>query len=334
MWKSHLLVALRRLWRNRTFAAINVGGLSLGIAASLLLVLFVRSELAVNDVFEQPDRVYRIDARTTGEDGGLPFLSPGPLGHLLEAQRPEVETATWYYGMEVTAGIDTERAGSAPRFVRNDGLLVDPSFLEVFDLPLRPGHDTEPLAEPRSALLRADLARELFGTSEATGRTLTVRTWQRGEQTYEVTGVWEELPRNAATQFGGTEYRMLLNEVGTYDFAPEASWSNWENRFVLQYVRFEDGADPASLEAGMQDLLGRHAPSAVRSEFSFVLNPLTTLYLTDFDDRGWKRIGLLGGLAGLILLIAGINFTNMATARSTGPGRSACGRPWVPGADP
>jgi putative ABC transport system permease protein len=227
----------------------------------------------------------------------------------MQRQFPEVEAQTRMYGIWVTLGTGTD-------FYRRDAWLADPSFLGVFNLPLLHGNAETALKRPRTVVLRDDLARTLFGATDVVGRTVEVKTWQNGSQSYTVTGVWEALPRNSVTQFAGSQYQVVLSETGTWDFTPEEGFTTWESIYIMQYVQLAEGADMDALRAKMDGFVEANAPEALRGALDIVLNPLPAVYLTFSEDQGWKRLYLLAALAALVLLIAGINFTNLATARS------------------
>jgi putative ABC transport system permease protein len=309
MLSNYLTTALRSLRRTLGTTAINVVGLSVGIAVCVLLLLFVRSELAVNDVFPNAERIYRVDTWQTDSDNSIRYIATNPVGETIKRDAPGVEARTWLYGLWMTVGTKGD-------FYRRDTFLTNDAFFDVFDLPLRHGTPETALDEPRSAVLRADVARTLFGATDVVGRTLDVQTYRNGLQSYTVTGVWEKQPRNSVTQFRGDEFKILLSEVGTWDFAPESAWAQWQAPFLLQYVRLAEKTPVADLQRTIDDLVAAEAPDALSETLAVDLNPLPEVYLTHADNAGWTRIYLVGALAALVLLIAGINFTNLSTARS------------------
>jgi len=309
MLRNDLKTALRSLRRHLGVTAVNVVGLGVGIGVSVLLLFFVRSELAVNDVFPNADRIYRIDSWHTDEGDKLRFISTNPLGKTIEREAHGVQARTWLYGIGITVRTDGD-------YYRRESLLTNPGFFDVFDLPLRHGDPETALDQPRSVVLRSDVARTLFGTTDVVGRPVDVKTYRNGTQPYTVTGVWDTLPRNSVTQFRGTEYKMLLSETGTWDFAEEASWSQSKNPFLVQYVRLAENTDVIDLRTTLGDLVAANAPDEVAETLAVGLSPLTEVYLTRADNAGWQRISLVAVLAAFVLLIAGINFTNLATARS------------------
>jgi putative ABC transport system permease protein len=306
---SYLKTALRALWRHRGTTVINVVGLGVGIAVSVLLLLFIRSELAVNDVFPNAERVARLDSEWADADRGLPFLTTAPAGETMQRQFPEVEAQTRMYGIWVTLGTGTD-------FYRRDAWLADPTFLDVFDLPLLHGDAETALQAPRTVVLRDDMARTIFGSTDVVGRTVEVKTWRNGPQPYTVTGVWEALPRNSVTRFRDSQYQMILSEAGTWDFTGEEGFTTWESIYIMQYVRLAEDAALDALRAKMDGFVEANAPEALHDALDIVLRPLPDVYLAFNDNQGWQRLYLLAALAALVLLIAGINFTNLATARS------------------
>ena len=125
MLRNYLTTAVRSLRRHLGYAAINVVGLGVGIAVSVLLLLFVRSELAVNDVFPNAEHIYRVDSWQTEGSPGPRQISTAPVGETLEREAPGVEGRTWLYGIFVTLGTENE-------YYRRDSFLTNAGFFDVF----------------------------------------------------------------------------------------------------------------------------------------------------------------------------------------------------------
>ncbi len=308
MLRNYLKIAYRNLKRQKGYTLINVAGLAIGIACCVLIFLFVRSELAVNAVFEDAERIYRVDSDWQDEDAGLPFLTLAAASPTMERVYPEVLDQTRLYGIVLSVGVGNQ-------WLRRDAYVADPSVLNVFDLPLLHGDPAAALREPRSVVLRADLARALFGTTDVVGRTVQLETFRHGHQPYTVTGVWEKLPENSFTQFGESQYQLLLPQAGE-DFVQEPGWTSWQSQNILHFVKLAPGTDVEALRAKMDDFIEAYAPEEFHDKLSLELNPLSTLYLTDAGGRGRRVVELLSAIGVFLLLIAGINFTNLSAARS------------------
>jgi len=170
--RNYVTTALRSLHRHLGVTTLNGLGLGVGIGVSVLLLFFVRSEPAMNDVFPNAEQIYRVDSWHT-DDSSIRYISTHPLGETIGQGAPGVEARTWLYGIWVTVGTDGE-------YHRRDSFLTNPGFVDVFDLPLQHGDSETALDQPRSVVLRADLARTLFGTTDVVGRTVDVKTYRHG----------------------------------------------------------------------------------------------------------------------------------------------------------
>ncbi len=330
MLKNYLTVALRNLRRHTFYASLNLLGLAVGLASCLLIFLYVADELRYDRFHENADAIYRLnwDFRWNGNEG-IGAGTPPPLAASLERELPEVTTATRIYA----APDMVVRHGEA--FFNESRILgVEATFFDFFSFDLVQGDPTTALVEPSSVILTETAAQKYFGTQPALGQTM-----QLGEDgafagrpytsTFRVTGIVADPPTASHIQFD------MLTSMASYPQVAFFDWS-WIWMNVTTYAMLEDGADIAAAEAKIQDMVATHAPAAFdRLGFSFddmiaeggwwnfVFQPLTDIYL-DSAEIG-NRLGPLGNrsylyvfsiIAAFILLIACINFMNLATARS------------------
>ncbi len=311
MLQHYATVALRRLRRQPASNAINVLGLAVGIACCLVIFLFVRNELAVNTVFADVDRIYRVGSDWQEENMGLRITTVAPAGETLVQEYPEVVDQVRLYLM--SGDLRVESNG-----YRRDIMMADTSVLSVFDLPLVLGDPNTALSAPRSAVVTEELANEVFGTTDVLGEVVYLRTWQQGEQPYTITGVRRALPFNSVTYFGADddEYDVIIPPHPFGDFFGEAGWTSWHSRYILQYVKLAPGASVDALRSNTERFIETHAPAELHGVLDIRFDPLRTLHLDDEDGAGWRTIKLLSVVAILILLLATINFTNLSTARS------------------
>jgi putative ABC transport system permease protein len=331
MWTSSLTVALRSLRRHRGYALLNVLGLSVGMACSLLIGLYVRDELSYDRFHADAARLHRVnwDFDWNGNAGVGPGTPP-PLAAAFTGGIPEVEAATRLY----PASRMVVRRGDVV-FDERRIVAADANFFDLFSFPLRAGDPRTALAAPNSVVLTAATARKYFGDAPALGQALTI-----GEDhpvfgqymyssTFRVTGVVEDPPPNSHLQFD------LLTSMASHPEVAHFDWS-WVWMQVTTYVRTRPGASVAAAEAKARALVPRVAATGFRrvgldyaellaggGHFAFVLQPLLEVYL-DSGATG-NRLGPVGNrttvwvfstIAAFLLLIGCINFMNLATARA------------------
>lgn len=302
----------RRLVRHPLRALIDIGGLGLGIAAFLVLSLFVRFETSYEGWFGSADAVYVV--RNTWTIPGTPeTTSSTSMGGLLDQLRGDFDGLA---GTRVWPADATVRSGGTA--VRERAALVDPSFFSVFDWPLVAGDPARALTAPDGVVVTETLARTYFGTASAIGRTMTIGIDGR-MNAYRVTGVLRDLPRNSMfhpSEQAGPAAGMLLR-IG-YDPERQPNWYNWGSEQLWTFLRFPDQARADAFEAQLPAFMERHARSAQGVSMGSILKqsllPIRELHLIAPADR--ITVAALGIVGLLTLLIAVANYTNLATARA------------------
>ena len=319
MLGNYLTTALRLLWRERGYAAINIFGLAIGFALCLLIVQFSAYQLAVGDFHEKKDRVYRVlgPAFWGGAQysGGLPI----PLGPTLKEQLPEVEEAVRFSG----ARPSLLRVG-AKDGISEKVLTAEAGVFDVFSLPLLRGNPKTALARPYTMVLTEPLARRLFGEGDPIGQVV------RYEEKFdcEVTGIVGQPPTSSLLQFSA-----LLSFATEYKESPGMMEAGWNASAFTTFVQLTPGADPAAVAGRIPSIVEANTgmSGADRAEAitgsretagSYALQPLKAIY---FDTEVSSNIGPSGNplylalcaiLAAVILTIAGVNYVNLATARA------------------
>ena len=313
MWKNDLLIASRQLRKRPGLAALNVVGLAVGLACCLLLVLFVRDELSFDRSHPHADRLFRLE-----QD----LVTGGPAGEAMQ-RWPNVELPVATDVLPQVAGIEaTTRLsdGDDPlvvhgedRFYETRFLYAEPSFFDLFDAHLVRGSATD-LARPFTVVLTESTARRYFGTSDPIGQTLDVRERNEDDgQSFEVVGVMREM--SSAAHFHAD---FVASFVSSVPADADRLWS----RLAYTYVRLSPGADPADVASKIAIVRKRlRDEKQVGLESTMLLVPVTDIHLhglakQDIEPQGDIRyVWLFSAIAALILLIAGVNYTNLATAR-------------------
>ena len=306
MLAHYLTTALRLLWRERGYAAINVFGLALGFSLCLLIIQFTSYQLAVGTFHENGDRVYRV-LGPGWRGSGLNTSLPIHMGPTLEEQLPQVEEAVRFRGRwPVQLRLAGKEALSDWVLTAEDGVL------QAFGFPLLRGDPQTALTRPYTMVLTEPLARRLFGDGDPMGQVIRV------DERYdcEVTGIVAEPPPSSLLEFSA-----LLSFATMYEES-RAMMESRTSRAFITYVQLSPGADPASIEARLpamaEELTGM--PNAEGALFK--LQPLKSIR---FDSEVPNNLGPSGNplylavcaaLAAVILAIASVNYVNLATARA------------------
>ena len=316
MLRNYLTVAIRSLLRQRISSLINVLGLSLGIAAWIVLLILIQHELSYDRHHEKAGRICRVLTWGRGDDGEPTFKerTMGPLGPTLAAEFPEVEAATRI----LTWGMWLGYGGNE---FHETVCVADANILDTFTYPLVQGDPKTALEARNSALLTESTARKLFGDEDPMGKTVAVtHEWMSGD--FVVTGVLCDMPATSTSDLQFDFVTATVPASGTM----AALWRDWrpEKTRLQTYLLLAEGTDPRPLESKAVSFFERRFDAVDDGSWGLRLQPLLRLHLHSKADygisgRGYGDVWDLYGyalFAGLIALTAIINFTNLATARS------------------
>jgi putative ABC transport system permease protein len=323
MWRNYVTVGLRSLMKSRTYAFINIVGLAIGLAACLMLLLNVRYEQSYDKWLPNSDNIYQLQTFYKAGDSGEPLelqMSSFAGGAALQRDFPQVERRVYMLGGAPTV----IRNGEA--FEIEDGRMVDGPFFDIFQMPFVHGDPATALRENGTVVLSRSEANRIFGAINPVGQTLSLDI--RGTTVdHRVTGVVEDLPRNSHMRFN-----MLVR------FDPAAYFSEspnfltefgWQSGWV--YVQLRPGTDPEAIHAQMPAWERRNIPDETVGDQTlnqgddqdYRLVNVADVHLgraqesamTPGNDR--RSIVTFAVIAFLILGMAVVNFTNLATARAS-----------------
>ncbi len=320
MWRNYLTVGFRALTRNRTYAFINIFGLALGLAACLMILVYVRYETSYDSWVTDSDRVYQVQA--TWHEVGQPLAanqtSPFPVHETIAAGFPQIEASSIAYPVRAVVQRDGE-----PLYV--DSLSVDPVFLDMFGFDFVHGSPRTALPNINAMIVTESEAVRLFGTVDAMGRTITVGSGENAEQA-TVTAVIRDLPRNTHLDFG---VLFRFDHAG-YAAAVPADSRDWGSMGQYHYVKLRPGVDAAAINAALpawerrvippQTSEGRTSTRADVMDLELVnvrdvhLGDAQLSAMRPGNDR--RTVATFSIVAILILAMACINFVNLSTARA------------------
>jgi putative ABC transport system permease protein len=322
MLRNYFKTAVRNLLRNKSYAAINIIGLSVGIAACLLIFLVVQFELSFDNYHPKKDKIYRVLSEFDTPEGkfhssGVPF----PVGPQLRIDYPQIEKVAGIYGVN-NDQITVEQPGTAPKkFMEERGIFfAEPEFFQMFHFPLLAGDMKTALKEPNTALLSQETAERYFGDwKTAIGKTIKYDN----NQVLKITGILKNVPAN-------TDFPLKV--VASYETLKKMSVKNNLNDWVSTYSQaylfaiLPPGMSADKFNASLKTFVKKHKPAEYVRD-GVIVEPVTEMH---FDDRFGNFAGRTFGrdiitaltLIGLFLLIiACVNFINLATAQAVNRSR-------------
>ncbi len=309
MLRSYLRTAFRVFWRHKGFSFLNIAGLSVGLACSFLIIIWITNELSFDRFHENDAQLHNVMRNAHFTDGQTFTWSsvPMPLAEVLETECPEIEHVsliTWQRRLLF------EHAGQSSR---EEGYNVGPDFLRMFSFPLLQGDPSTALLEPTSVVISRDLAEKYFGVdwqAENSALGQTFRVDDRRE--FTVTGVAENAPANSSVQF---DFLLPVD-----DFIQANEWVHeWGNSGLRILVKVREGTDVAALNAKIETIIEDHNE---HTDAEIFLQPYSDQRLySDFEDGRLvggriEYVRMFAIVALFVILIACINFMNLATARS------------------
>jgi putative ABC transport system permease protein len=326
MIKNYLKIAWRNLNKNKGYSIINIGGLAIGIAACLLILQYVTFELGYEDFHTKKDRIYRVkqDRYDNGKLSTEWAAGAFAVGNNLAEAIPEIED----YVKVVETGDLIVKVKDEVLKIENV-FFAGSSFFSIFSYPLIDGDINTVLMEPYTAAISETTALKVFGTRDAVGKSVLIS----GGHTYKITGVYKDMPSNTQLKpnflasYASFVEQVKANSQGDEIQDPE-TW--WTSDGCLTYFLLQEGADPKEVEAKFPPIVDQGIGEFMRrlnASVTYSLQKLTDIHLYSnyimepAPNGDGKTVYLLIGIAFFILLIAWINYINLATARAVGRAR-------------
>jgi len=323
MFNNHLKIARRNLFKHKAYSFINIAGLAVGLACCLLISLYVKDELSYDRYHAKADRIFKVvmNARTPERESQF-ALTPAPLAEALVRDFPEVETATRLFTFFGEGLVKYgEKRFNEPRLYFGDS-----TFFDVFSIPLLSGDAKTALARPAMVVLSETAAHRYFGSEKPLGKTITVNN----DFDLQVSGVMSDIPAN--THF----HCDFLISLASARMSRNPSFIS--NNNFHTYLVLRDGASPQALEVKFLAAIKKYAAAQIAARFGqtfeerlaagyetkWSLLPITDIHLHsqreyEIEPNGnIMTVYLFSAIAVIVLLIACVNFMNLATARSAG----------------
>lgn len=327
MFRNYFKVAIRNLFKDKFYAFINIIGLSIGITSCLLIVLYVSEELSYDKFHTDSDRIYRVVAKARmNENEVLDFVgTPAPMADGFKHAIPEIEAITRLRPLSMVFSHHEHV------YKENHLMHADSTFFDVFNYKLLQGERKGSLTEPNSIILTEDMAIKYFGVDALDHGSILGSFLKANGKVFKITGIIENIPGNTHLTFD------MLVSMSTYT---QALATNWLSMNYFSYLKLREGVIITDIEDKVTDLVvEKVAPqamaylklpkeafqdrAAVNSTFHFIFQPISSIHLHS-NLRGEigapgniSYIYIFSAIAIFIIIIACINFMNLATARSS-----------------
>lgn len=311
MLKNNIIIALRNFKKHKNYAFLNVIGLSSGLMIFLLITLYTNYEFSYDNHHENADRIFRVyKSINTLDEPYIDAGTPGPLAGTLVNEYPEVEAAARFIEWRKVLMQANEE-----RFVEPSIMVADPSLFDIFRLDLIAGNKQEALAMGPNMAISESIAMKYFGRTDVINETMLLG---RG-QSMQVTAVFKDMPDNS---------HFKMNMIINFEWAENSNGSNlanWGNNPFYTYILLKKEAEANSLEAKLPEMRAKFANDPIDDDgqaVTYFLQPLTDVHFADniIGSLGTtvdaNRLYIFNAIALIVLLMAGINYINLATARA------------------
>jgi len=318
MFKNFFKITLRNIVRQKVYSVINIAGLAIGIACTILITAFILYELSYDKFHEKADRIFRLILNgKIGEELMRGAWTAVPAAAAFVDEFPEVTDATRLEEWDNILVRYEEKSFLEDRF-----LWADSSFFQIFSFRLISGDPLKVLNEPRTIVISEDMAKKYFGSNDPVGNILKVFS---DTSHYRVTGVFEDVPANSHIEF---------DFVASFTSLDKAKSTEWTSNNLSTYILLSEDADLKALESKIPEIIHKYVGPEIQqyigvtmeeweaagNRYGYELQPLTDIHLNSEIEQPFKPsndkryIYIFSLIAIFILVIACINFMNLATA--------------------
>jgi len=307
MLKNLLKTAVRHILKHFGYSILNILGLTLGITSALFLIIYVTDEISYDRYNEKADRIYRVSSKITEPDDQFTWIfAQIPFGPQVVKDYPEVQSFVRFIPMNRSLFKYEDKEFNEENF-----FYVDSTLFDIFTCKVIKGEVKTALLEPNKIILTEKIATRYFGKDDPIGKTLTT-----GTNTFEVTGVIQDIPTNSHFSFDAVAARNNLPK----------QMGSWGNFGVFTYLLFPENFNVKAFETKMQGMYDAYMKTIferMKIKIEYILEPLTRIHLYSKNANEPKPTGsityiyIFGIVAIFLVLIAAMNYMNLATARST-----------------
>src|SRR6186713_1514524 len=312
MFKSYFKIGWRNLLRHKAYASINIIGLSLGIACTILIFTLVRFHLSFDNFHHDKDRIYRITTEFHDEKIDYNAAVPQPVGKAFRNDYSFAELTARVVSYHNTL-ISLPGEKDIKKFKEEDNVaFVEPAFFDIFDFPLVKGDKQTALLNPQSAIITQSISKKYFGNEEAIGKTILLDT----RHSFTITGVLKDIPANTDRR---QEIYFSYQDLKKYNswLASDSSWGGVYSGSQC-FIRLKPSITPTIVDKALVGFSAKYYEGREAKIWQFKLQPLSDIHfnkqLGGYADK--KFLWALVCIGLFLILTACVNFVNLATAQA------------------
>jgi putative ABC transport system permease protein len=309
MIKNYLKIAWRNISKSRSYAAVNIAGLAVGIAFMLLIGSYVWNELAVNHHLRNIDNQYIIQSNW-GESSTFDLTTVGALAKSLKVLYPNLIEN--YYRWD---GISSN-VSKGDKVFRENIQIGDSTLFSMYGFPLLFGNPGTALNETYSAVVTEETAIKYFGRTNVTGESLSIGSFSGTRHDFLISGVLKKIPRNSVISINDDNRNTIFLSTACAGFFGRVI-DSWNNPWIVGYVQLKKGVHPAEIEKIMRDMVKNNTPLGISDQMKPILVPLKDYHLEANNGLVKKMLSTLTLIALFILFMAIVNFINISISQAS-----------------
>lgn len=312
MIRNYIKIAWRNTTKHRFYSLLNITGLSTGIVFTFLIGAYVWNELQVNKKLRNAKNQYFLKSEWKDPNMGIDITTLGPLSKRLKEDYPNL-VANYYRWDGITSVVS-----KGDKHLRENIQLGDSTLLSMYGFKLLHGDVRTALNNPFSVVIAQKTAIKYFGKTDVVGETVTIQSFSGTKREFDITGVLEEIPENSVTQLNEANRNTFFIPTNTFAYFGRSDFEAWTNIYIPSYIELKEGITPKDIEGPIRQLIDQNTPETIKQNLAVHPVALNDYYLQ--KDKGLaKRMLLALSFVGLfILLMAVINFVNIAISSSSG----------------
>ena len=310
MRKNYFKIAWRNIVKGRFYSIVNIIGLAVGIAFTLVIGAYVWSELQVNAELKNADNQYIIQSKWKDSNMGSELVTLAPLAKALHDQFPNL-VANYYRFDGVTSNVS-----NGNKHFRESFQIGDSTLLKMYDFTLLSGDAKTAFADPYSVIITEEIAKKYFGKTDVIGKTLSIENFSGTKHDFMISGIMKSHSKNSVTSLledGKNQFYLPISAVQFFG----RDMILWTNPHIVGFVELQKGVTPKDLETPIRQLIKNNAQAQIADNLTPYLVPLKEYYLNRNNGLVKKMIYVLSCIAFFILLMAVVNFINMSVSRSS-----------------